>query len=200
MDHVRTDIPRDAASGRAADGRTRSPAGSGLVPRRRSSSLVPAMAKQLPPYSLLKAQFPARSLPEVKALIGGGVDAEYITNGCVIRVSRALNYAGAPIPAGVRGLMTVPGGDGKRYALRVAEFRRYLRAAYGPPSRTAPGGAVAEGFRGAQGIILFDVRGWSDATGHADLWNGEACEYEGYWPQAFEVLLWRTAGASTRTG
>lgn len=157
------------------------------------------MPSKLPAFSLLQQHFPAIKAPAVKALIGGNVDADYITNCCTIRMSRALNESGAPIPKGFPGLTTVSGADGKRYALRVKEFRAYLRATYGPPALSARGGGVADGFVGVPGIIVFDVRGWSDASGHVDLWNGSACAYEGYWAQAFEVLLWPTPSATAGT-
>ncbi len=157
------------------------------------------MPAKLPPYSALKQHFPALGADEVKALIGGNVNADYITNCCTIRVSRALNGAGAPIPKSFAGLTTVSGADGKRYAIRVKELRVYLRSTYGAPTLTASGGAVPESFRGVSGIIMFDVRGWSDASGHADLWDGATCAYKGYWAEAFEVLLWQAPAAALGT-
>jgi hypothetical protein len=38
---------------------------------------------------------------------------------------------------------------------------------YPPPG----GGDLA----GKNGVILFEVSGWSDAAGHATLWNGTTC-------------------------
>lgn len=153
------------------------------------------MANKLPSFSALKQHFPALKADAVKKLIGGNVDADYITNCCTIRLSRALNGAGAPIPKSFPGMTTVKGGDGKRYALRVKEFRVYMRQTYGPPTLTARGGPVAESFRGVSGVIMFDVRVWSDATGHFDLWDGSTCAYEGHWAEAFEVQLWQAPAA-----
>ncbi len=157
------------------------------------------MPNKLPPYSALKQHFPALEADKVKELIGGNVNADYITNLCTVRGSRALNGAGAPIPKGFPGMLTVSGADGKRYAIRVKEFRVYMRATYGAPTLTARGGAVAESFRGKQGIIIFDVRIWNDASGHVDLWNGSTCEYHGYWAEAFEVSLWQAPAAAIGT-
>lgn len=157
------------------------------------------MPNKLPPYSALKQHFPALAADQVKALIGGNVDADYITNLCTVRMSRALNGAGAPIPNGAPGLTTVRGGDGKRYAIRVKEFRQYMRATYGAPTLTERGGVVADSFRGKQGIIIFDVRVWSDASGHVDLWDGSTCAYHGYWAEAFEVSLWQAPAAASGT-
>jgi len=108
----------------------------------------------------------------------------------VIRISRALNYAGAPVPTKRKGLLVVPGADGYHYALRVREFRRYLIDTYGSPDLLAKGGSPPEDWRRHKGIIVFDVRGWSNATGHVDLWNGVGCEYACYWGKASEVMLW----------
>ncbi|MDJ0836006.1 MAG: type VI secretion system amidase effector protein Tae4 [Acidobacteriota bacterium] len=145
----------------------------------------------LPDYTLLQTHFPASDPITVKNLIGGNVRGAWIKNVCVIRVSRALNYSGDPIPFNRSYLSTVRGGDGKRYAYRVREFRRYMVEKYGDPTRVAGGGSPPKSFKGLRGIILFDVTGWSDATGHADLWNGSGCSYQCYWPRADKVELWQ---------
>ena len=90
---------------------------------------------RLPGFSLLSQNYPNGAAEEVKALIGGHVNAGWITNTCVIRMSRALNYAGAPITAqqntsaattswpysGARGLRgrTTTGCSAVRSALRA---------------------------------------------------------------------------------
>lgn len=140
------------------------------------------------------AEFPRGTTDEVKARIGGAVDAAWITNTCVIRVSRSLNYAGFPLPVRYPGFTTLKGGDGKRYGIRVLEFKSYLRRQYGPPQLThaydGDGGEVPDAIIGKQGIICFDVTGWSDATGHFDLWDGERCAHHGYFERARKVHLW----------
>ncbi len=151
--------------------------------------------KKLPSFETLLAHFPAVDAPQVKALVGGDVNADYITNTCVVRVSRSLNYAGDPISARARDLWTLKGGDGKRYALRVKEFHRYMLENYGKPTISASPGKGAAGvsrlkFFGTRGIMMFDVRGWSDATGHFDLWNGLWMVYHGYFEKASKVHLW----------
>jgi len=119
----------------------------------------------------------------VKQMIGGAVNASWITNTCVIRVCRALNYAGAPIPGNIPGLSTVRGGDGKRYAYRVAEFHRFLVNHVRAPN-------IVGDVQGKKGIIEFVVKGWSDATGHFDLWDGSQCLKQAYFEQASKVYLW----------
>lgn len=132
---------------------------------------------------------------EAKRIIGGDVDAPWLTNTCVVRVSRSMNYAGHPIPRGFSGLSTVRGADGMRYAFRVEELRKYLVHTYGPPTfsedRNPPRDGVPKSFEGQTGIICFRVKDWSDATGHVDLWDGQAARHNQYFHKSYSVLLWR---------
>lgn len=143
--------------------------------------------------------YPHGTVDEVKALIGGKVAYDWITNTCTIRVSRSMNYAGHPVPPNHAGLNTVAGGDGLHYAFRVREFQRYLNEVYGPATYfteyPAVGGDVPEDFLGRKGIISFTVPGWTDATGHFDLWNGAECAHHGYFDQASAVYLWEVLDA-----
>lgn len=151
-------------------------------------------------------EFPRGTSDEVKKRIGGSVDAAWITNTCAIRVSRCLNYAGQPLPVKYPGMTTLKGGDGKRYGFRVRELKLYLRGVHGAPAVshavTDESGAVPAAFTGKQGIICFDVTGWSDATGHFDLWDGATCASHGYFERASKIHLWAVAdgasGAHTR--
>lgn len=141
---------------------------------------------------------PGESASAAKKTVGGNVDAAWIANTCVIRVSRAFNYSGQMIPGDHDGLLTVRGGDHLRYALRVKEFTKYLRAVYGRPAvshtYSQPGGEVPPDFTGRQGVICFEVDGWDDATGHVDLWNGHECVHAGYFNRASKVFLWEAIG------
>lgn len=142
--------------------------------------------------------FPGGSAEDAKRAIGGAVDASWILNTCVIRVSRSMNASGNPIP-NRRGdeIFTVRGADRKHYALRVREFQRYLRRRYGPASfghdYPGRGGSIPGAFMGQRGIIVFEVSGWSDATGHVDLWDGAACRHASYFEVASSVSLWVVA-------
>jgi hypothetical protein len=144
----------------------------------------------LPSFGSLWANYPLGSSEEVKRKIGGNVNASWITNTCVIRISYAFNKSMAPIPNGWAGLTTVKGGDGKRYAFRVREFQPFLTGKYGAPDVS---GTTQEAFNGKKGIIMFDVQGWSDATGHFDLWNGSHARNSEYFSQASKILLWSCA-------
>lgn len=144
---------------------------------------------------------PDGTADEAKHTIGGQATAETIDNTCVLRLSRAFNYSGNPIPkSSTDEIMTIRGGDGLNYALRVREFTRYMRRKYGPPhyehTYPAPGGGdVPASFKGRQGVVIFEVDGWTDATGHADLWNGARCRHNAYFNRASHVMLWEVDDA-----
>lgn len=153
----------------------------------------------LPDFRTLWLGYPRGSSTEVKAKIGGQVNYDWITNTCTIRTSHAFNYSGAKIPKGHPGLGTTAGADGLRYAYRVAEFRRWLEASYGPPTHRVQrkaGSIQASDFAGRQGLICFEVEAWSDATGHFDMWNGTRAVAGAYFEQAHEVALWEAKTTS----
>lgn len=94
-------------------------------------------------------------------------------NTCAVRMSYILNQAGLIIPK-IPG-QTVSGADKRQYFFRVINLIKFLEQRWGkaevvkyPP---ASGGALA----GKKGMILFEVSGWSDAQGHATLFNGNTC-------------------------
>jgi hypothetical protein len=156
-------------------------------------------AKKLPNFETMWKQYPGGEVDEVKKLIGGDIDADWITNTCTIRLSRVFNYSGAPVPAGpkqsAKGLHTIKGADGKNYGYRVAEMRDFMLATYGNPDITvsSPNGGPGvdpQQFAGKKGVVLFEVHVWSDASGHADLFNGSDCGHECYFDKASKVQLW----------
>lgn len=142
----------------------------------------------LPRFDLLWANYPDDDDPEaVKRMIGGGVDRPWITNTCAIRMSYALDRAGSPIPRGYPGLSTVQGADGRWYAFRVRELVRYLEREFAPAHVS---GTSKPEFQGRRGILVFEVDGWNDATGHIDVWNGDRTRLAEYWARARRVRLW----------
>lgn len=162
--------------------------------------------KKLPSFAALSAAYLTGENEAVKDAIGGEVDVDWVENVCTVKMSRAFNYAGQPIPEGYlyadqskrKVLNTLRGADGLGYAYRVDELEQYLREAYGPPglSRLNPGdgGALPAEFVGRKGVIVFKVstRIWDDATGHADLWDGYTCKSRCRFDLAREVYLWVT--------
>lgn len=138
---------------------------------------------------------------QVKKDIGGSVDAAWIKNTCAIRLSRTLNYNGIPVPGNFAGLATVKGGDGKRYAIRVREVRKWLEHVLGKPDfdhKKKQGAAFdISSIAAMKGIIAFDIS-FADATGHLDLWDGStfSSEYKtsvDYWTQATRISIWKAS-------
>jgi hypothetical protein len=138
-------------------------------------------------FSSLWAAYPDTDSATVKSEIGGNVNADWITNTCVIRLSRALNAAGGSflVPKNFPGLTTVSGGDGKRYAFRVVEIAKYLLATYGLPQVRK-----TSDIKGRKGIVLYDREGWSDANGHFDMWDGSTAKYTDYTSESTNVFIW----------
>jgi hypothetical protein len=159
------------------------------------------MPRKLTGFERMWNAYPAPNgeVPEVKRIIGGAIDADWLTNTCVVRLCRAMNYAGHPIPQGFPGLSTVSGADGMRYAYRLEEFRNYLIGMYGPArfreEHEPPRAEVPASFKGQRGIIGFRVRGWTDATGHIDLWDGERPAHAEYFALAYSLELWCVASS-----
>ena len=142
----------------------------------------------LPSLSSMWGKYPTGPSTSVKAKIGGNINLAWITNTCVIRISYCFNECGAPIPSNFGGMLTASGRDGKRYAIRVREFKAYLETRFKPADIK---GTTKADVAGASGIIMFDVAGWSDATGHFDLWDGGECRGSEYFDKASGVYLWR---------
>jgi hypothetical protein len=147
------------------------------------------MAK--PSFSMMWQAFPDHTkyptLRELHTFIGGGLAKNidipgFGANGntCAVRISRALNYGNLPISAKLvksLGIGTMTGADGKLYIFRVRELKTYLRSALGvTPIKVSKD--FNNAFIGNQGIVAFEVRGWSDASGHVALWNGSVFREE----------------------
>lgn len=144
----------------------------------------------LPTYESLITNYPGSNYSsfQVRELIKGEVESHSPTfsNTCVIRMSRAFNYANAgklfDIPKSYPGMLTFTGGDTLYYAIRVAEFNTFLRQKYHAPtvSLTRKNGEFdLTKINNLKGIIRFEVSGWSDATGHFTFWDGSSCVYCG---------------------
>jgi hypothetical protein len=153
----------------------------------------------LPDFDTLLKNFPnpADDADTVKSTIGGSVDAAWITNTCAIRMSRTLNYSGIPLPPKFTGLNVVAGADGKWYAYRQRELRRWMQLNFGQPMlrhKPSTGQISRADFSLGKGIIGFDIH-FSNATGHVDLWDGtsythEAVDADDYFALATTVVLW----------
>lgn len=124
---------------------------------------------------------PANSGAKVAQIIGGYVEKninnpdpqQKWSNTCAGRMSYILNQSGMMIPR-VPG-QTVSGGDSRQYFFRVDNLITFLKNEWGKPEIvTYPltgGGSLS----GKKGVVLFEIAGWSDARGHATLFNGAIC-------------------------
>lgn len=112
------------------------------------------------------------NIKELGEFIGGkvqtNIDSGTFTNGCAIRMSYAFNYSGVEIPKSGYGA-TSSGRDGKWYLYRVADMINFVKAKIGG---TPLVGTAAADFKGKKGVIIFSGCGWTDATGHVDLFDG----------------------------
>ena len=169
------------------------------------------MTSKLPSSALLRANYPNfEDARFVKQTIGGAVDdtkqgpaKEWIGNTCTIRISRALNRSGAPIPGHHHGLRTARGGDGFHYAFAVKEFFPYMIQTYGNPQIDKQTRPISRApFAGKVGVIGFVIH-FKDANGHFDLWDGDTFFDEAYgisypghdfFEMATRVALWETSG------
>lgn len=119
-------------------------------------------------------------------------------NTCAVRMSYALNRSGLKLGAAPSSGGDITAPDGYRYWIRVSDLKPYLvkqfrgadeelklpaipAALIGNPSamsaqfksRVAQAKAwLDDKLAGRNGIVVFDVTGWGNATGHFTLWNG----------------------------
>ncbi|WP_436872654.1 type VI secretion system amidase effector protein Tae4 [Acinetobacter haemolyticus] len=120
---------------------------------------------------------------EVYEMVGGNAYALYTenpvgyANACALRLSRSFNYGGMPIKKTTKGYK-VSGGDSKLYLLRVREMINFVENNLGKADisiKPNNNEDVSSQIQNKKGIIIFNVTGWGDATGHVTLWNGSDC-------------------------
>jgi hypothetical protein len=163
----------------------------------------------LPPFGMLSALYPNYwffpSPKTVQKLIGGEVQDPDITNTCTIRLSHAMNAAGVRIPEFWRKVTNRRGANKSYYIIRVADFRSWMESRFGAPSvelkKKAGQAFDRKQIEGFQGVIAFEI-GFSDATGHFDLWYGDRFSHEGaagqdYFARAARVSLWHDGTLNT---
>ena len=158
--------------------------------------------KKLPEWKFLIANFPNKSAGEVFTEIGGKVKLNYdigvFNNACATRISRALNYSSEnhKIPFfktkddnGNDIIQVSSGGKKNWYIYRVKILAQYLSQAYGS-GREIDVKNYKKVLSGKKGIIIFEVSGWTNATGHADLWDGKKCVGSDYGEKSSKILFW----------
>ena len=157
---------------------------------------------KLPLWEVLSFHYPAQEAGAVFQGIGGKVKLNYdigvFNNACATRVSKALNgssgthliqYFKDISPNGKMESQVSSGKNKHWYIFRVKVLTKYLTKKYGQPIESDPSN-YKEKLKGKKGIIIFQVLGWGDATGHADLWDGSNCLWKGYGDLSNEVLFW----------
>jgi hypothetical protein len=162
----------------------------------------------LPPFGLLSTAYPNYWLfpnPQaVRKLIGGEVQDPDITNTCTIRMSHAMNAAGIPIPQFWQRITNRRGSNKRYYIVRVTNFRSWMEHTFGAPSldfRKTGGEAFdRQRIKGFRGVIAFEI-GFTDATGHFDLWYQDRFSHEDsagkdYFALASRVSLWHDGSRS----
>lgn len=131
------------------------------------------------------------SLQHVANFIGGkvktNIDAGFFENACAIRMSYVLNKSGVSIPSLPKE--TVSGSDSSQYIYRVKELIQFLRFKMGKPDKLIHNPKASD-FSGAKGLLVFEVTGWTDAAGHATLWDGSRCSDHCYFPRAAKAHFW----------
>ena len=108
-------------------------------------------------------------------------------NACAIRLSYVLNKTGVKIPK-MAG-RTVSGKEGHWYIYRVDVMIDFLIKIFGKPDTTYVAPTI-EKLLGHKGILIFEVEGWDNASGHATIWDGLRCSDKCYFDKAKKVHLW----------
>lgn len=133
-------------------------------------------------------------------------------NTCATRMSYALNRSGIKLPR-TPPIATIQGDDKFTYWIRVKELQKYLKdrfkggdvehkpipiinftaASMQARAQDAHDNMINK-ITGKHGIVVFDVTGWNNASGHFTLWDGKSLVYvgDGYHndPTSPEYYFW----------
>ena len=129
------------------------------------------------------------SVSEVGEKIGGKVGLNIkngtFQNACAIRMSYAFNKSGKLISKTDGAVSS--GKDKNWYLYRVADFINFLKSNYTDIEEETD----ISKFEGKKGVIVFKDCGWSDATGHVDLYDGNQVEGSDYSNKAKSMILFK---------
>ncbi len=143
--------------------------------------------------------------PQVYQLIGGSIYNSHINdpitygNACALRVSRALNYSGNPVPvfrnnAGQQ--RTQRGADNLNYILDAASMLAYMKKTFPNNSPLHLVNKTPTEYKtalnGKWGIYIMIPKNTTTfgATGHADFWSNTGCLSGCYFDKAKEIYFW----------
>lgn len=128
-------------------------------------------------------------VPAVGKKIGGKVELNInngtFQNACAIRMSYAFNYSRKEIKKTDGAVSS--GKDKKWYLYRVKDFKNFLNSNYSNKETSTN----ISSFKGKTGVIVFEDCGWSDATGHVDLYDGNEVEGKDYSNVAKSMTLYK---------
>jgi hypothetical protein len=174
-----------------------------------SAKPVPSGPVKMPPFSILDQCYPRT---DVKKMLGGAIDAAWITNTCAIRMSHTFNCAGgkansAGLKIAPQGSESIKSANGENHIFRVKQFiPRQLTAKFGKPTldvypvKGSTRGIDMNVFKGHKGVIMWDTTGaWASATGHLSLLRADgtsveaamtAAKVQEYFDLSVNVKLW----------
>ncbi|HEX2750617.1 MAG TPA: type VI secretion system amidase effector protein Tae4 [Verrucomicrobiales bacterium] len=159
----------------------------------------------IPQFSTLASVYPDYwrypQAEDAQKFVGGEADDKDITNTCTIRMSYAMNVSGVSIPKVWQGITNRRGKNGKYHIIRVANFRPWMVFQFGKPDMdfVKQSGKPFDRTKieGTEGVIGFEIGGFTDATGHFDLWyqylfSHEFPDGKDYFTRASRISLWTT--------
>lgn len=167
-------------------------------------------AQTLPGRNSFYSHFPkvgTNGMPssQVYQLIGGHPYQAHIAgnpnyqNACALRVSRALNYSGNPIPVFKNNnneQKTEKGDDNLNYILDASSLLAYMKKTFPNSSpihlvNKTPT-EIKTALKGKWGIYIMipKNRATFGASGHADFWSNTGCLSGCYFDKAKEVYFW----------
>lgn len=162
------------------------------------------MSRKIPDFDELSRECPDYwKFPEpemAQKFIGGDARDRDITNTCTIRLSYAMNGAGAPVPRVWDDITNRRGKNRKYLIIRVKNFRTWMEHTFGKPDydfqKKAGVAFDRSQIQGREGVIAFQID-FKDATGHFDLWYQDRFSHEhnagkDYFLLASRISLWST--------
>ncbi|MBN3573255.1 type VI secretion system amidase effector protein Tae4 [Vibrio ostreicida] len=124
-----------------------------------------------------------KAAPRVYEIVGGRAlelylaDSDSYANACALRMSRSFNYGGFLVPSGTiietYPIYRVRGADNKIYILRVKDLIQYIKFNWGSPEYDMEPVDISA-ISGKRGVMIIEVSGWGDASGHVTLWDGSS--------------------------
>lgn len=190
------------------------------VLRARSGTAAAQLKVHRPSWSDMYKHYPGESVPakDFYPMVGktfvvlNKQNPRDYSNTCAARMSYALNRSGLKLPVAPNGGSLV-GDDKLNYWLRVKQLKAKLVGHLGKPDlelkhpmieRIGEKAVLDQRVRATQdfikeisskkGIVVFEVIGWEDATGHFTLWDGKDLVYVGEGehnnPKSWEYYFW----------